>query len=133
MAEEAPMDGRVQEIILALKSDDRYLRVENLLDELSRSVNLSCSRFRHIFRIETGMPWGQFVKNVRIERAKKLLASSHLRVKEVCCKVGMNAESQFVRDFRRTVGITPGRYRSHALSRNLREDAFLNSANPANK
>src|SRR5437867_4183052 len=111
------MDPRVQEIMSLLWSDDHYLTVEDPLDELSRSVNLSPSRLRHIFRVETGMPWGRFVKTVRIERAKILLAGSYLRVKEVCCKVGMNDQSQFVRDFRRIVGMTPVQYRSQAVSR----------------
>ncbi len=115
------MDTRVQEIMSLLKSDDHYLKVENPLDELSRSVNLSCSRLRHVFRVETGMSWGRFVKSVRIERAKNLLAGSYLRVKEVCGKVGINDESQFVRDFRRAVGMTPARYRSYAASRKFQE------------
>jgi AraC-like DNA-binding protein len=127
------MDRRVQEIMSLFRSDDHYLTTEDPLDELSRSVNLSPSRLRHIFRVETGMPWGRFVKNVRIERAKNLLASSYLRVKEVCCKVGMDDESQFVRDFRRNVGMTPARYRSHVVSRTFRGRVVLNPANPANK
>lgn len=113
------MDARVQEIIRLLKSNDHYLKAENPLEDFSRSVNLSRSRLRHIFRAETGRPWGQFVKGVRIERSKDLLAGSYLRVKEVCAKVGINDESQFIRDFKRAVGMTPTQYRSSAASRRL--------------
>jgi transcriptional regulator GlxA family with amidase domain len=127
------MDGRVQEIISLFESDERYLKAQDPLGELSRSVNLSCSRVRHIFRAETGMSWGRFVKSVRIERAKNLLASSFLRVKEVCCRVGINDESQFVREFRQAVGLTPARYRSYAASRKLQESRSSSTARDANK
>ncbi len=127
------MDERIQEVISFLRSDDYYLTAEDPLDELSRSVNLSRSRLRHIFRVEAGMPWGRFVKSVRIERAMNLLTSSYLRVKEVCVKVGINDESQFVRDFRRAVGVTPARYRSCAASLKLQERAHLDITSRANK
>ena len=48
-----------------------------------------------------------------MERAKNLLESSFLSVKEIAYQVGLNDESHFVRDFKSTYGFTPALYRSH--------------------
>jgi AraC-like DNA-binding protein len=48
-----------------------------------------------------------------MERAKDLLESSFLSVKEIAYQVGLNDESHFVRDFKSTYGLSPAIYRSH--------------------
>ena len=48
-----------------------------------------------------------------MERAKDLLESSFLSVKEIAYQVGLNDESHFVRDFKSTYGYSPALYRSH--------------------
>jgi len=48
-----------------------------------------------------------------MERAKNLLESSFLSVKEIAYQVGLNDESHFVRDFKSTYGYSPALYRSH--------------------
>ncbi len=47
-----------------------------------------------------------------MERAKDLLESSFLSVKEIAFQVGLNDESHFVRDFKSTYGFSPALYRS---------------------
>ena len=47
-----------------------------------------------------------------MERAKDLLESSFLSVKEIAFQVGLNDESHFVRDFKSTYGYSPALYRS---------------------
>lgn len=47
-----------------------------------------------------------------MERAKGLLESSFLSVKEIAFQVGLNDESHFVRDFKSTYGFSPAIYRS---------------------
>jgi len=58
-----------------------------------------------------------------MERARYLLETSFLSVKEIGYQVGLNDESHFVRDFRKVYGDAPTRYRS----RNHTE--LLNSGN----
>lgn len=47
-----------------------------------------------------------------MERARDLLESSFLSVKEIAYQVGLNDESHFVRDFKSTYGFSPALYRS---------------------
>ena len=83
------------------------------LAEFAQSVNLSVWRLCHIFKSDVGMPPIRYLRLLRMERAKNLLESSFLSVKEIAYQVGLSDESHFVRDFKSTYGYSPALYRSH--------------------
>jgi transcriptional regulator GlxA family with amidase domain len=87
------------------------VRGELSLAELAQSVNLSVWRLCHIFKSDVGMPPIRYLRQLRMERAKDLLESSFLSVKEIAYQVGLNDESHFVRDFKSTYGHSPAHYR----------------------
>jgi len=89
------------------------VRGELSLSEFAQSVNLSVWRLCHIFKSDVGMPPIRYLRLLRMERAKELLESSFLSVKEIAFQVGLNDESHFVRDFKATYGFSPALYRSH--------------------
>ena len=89
------------------------VRGELSLTEFAQSVNLSVWRLSHIFKSDVGMPPIKYLKLLRMERAKGLLESSFLSVKEIAFQVGLNDESHFVRDFKSTYGHSPTSYRAH--------------------
>lgn len=89
------------------------VRGEQSLAEFAQSVNLSVWRLCHIFKSDVGMPPIRYLRLLRMERAKDLLESSFLSVKEIAYQVGLNDESHFVRDFKATYGYTPALYRSN--------------------
>ena len=88
------------------------VRGELSLTEFAQSVNLSVWRLCHIFKSDVGMPPIRYLRLLRMERAKFLLESSFLSVKEIAFQVGLNDESHFVRDFKSTYGYSPALYRS---------------------
>lgn len=88
------------------------VRGELTLTEFAQSVNLSVWRLSHIFKSDVGMPPIKYLKLLRMERAKGLLESSFLSVKEIAFRVGLNDESHFVRDFKSTYGYSPTTYRA---------------------
>ena len=67
------------------------------------------------------MPPIQYLKVLRIERAKYLLETSFLSVKEITHIVGINDESHFVRDFKRIYGVPPTLYRTAFNRQHLNE------------
>ena len=87
------------------------VRGELSLAEFAQSVNLSVWRLCHIFKSDVGMPPIRYLRLLRMERAKNLLESSFLSVKEIAYQVGLNDESHFVRDFKSTYGYSPAHYR----------------------
>jgi transcriptional regulator GlxA family with amidase domain len=103
------LDKRVEKIIQMMRDD---VRGELSLAEFAQSVNLSVWRLCHIFKSDVGMPPIRYLRQLRMERAKDLLESSFLSVKEIAFRVGLNDESHFVRDFKSTYGYSPALYRS---------------------
>jgi len=79
--------------------------------QLARLVHLSPSRFQHIFRTEINVSFAQYVKSLKLRKAKDLLKTTFLNVKEIMATVGINDLSHFVRDFKKAFGVTPSEYR----------------------
>ena len=74
-------------------------------------VNLSPSRFRHLFKQETGMGPAQYLKDLKLIRAEKMLRTTFLSIKQILKQIGIASNAHFVRDFRRKYGATPTAYR----------------------
>jgi transcriptional regulator GlxA family with amidase domain len=83
------------------------------IDELAGKVNLSNSQFEELFKQETLMSPIQFVRHLRFEKAKELLETTFLNIKEIGFKVGINDQSHFVRDFKLKYDSTPTKYRKN--------------------
>jgi len=103
------------------------VRGELSLAEFAQSVNLSVWRLCHIFKSDVGMPPIRYLRLLRMERAKNLLESSFLSVKEIAFQVGLNDESHFVRDFKSTYGFSPALYRTHFKNKPATEEHNANS------
>jgi transcriptional regulator GlxA family with amidase domain len=94
--------------------------------DIALSLNLSASRFRHLFTAELGMSPRQYLRRARLQRARELLEASPLSVKEITGIVGFNDISHFVRYYKTTYGQTPSQ------TRHTRDD-FHRAAITANK
>ena len=79
-------------------------------------VNLSPSRFRHLFKQETGTSPAQYLKEFRLRKAEKMLRTTFLSVKQMLKQVGIGSNSHFVHDFRKMHGMTPTAYRRTHLA-----------------
>ena len=123
------MDKRVEKIIAMMRED---VRGELSLGEFAQSVNLSVWRLCHIFKSDVGMPPIRYLRLLRMERAKDLLESSFLSVKEIAYRVGLNDESHFVRDFKTTYGFSPALYRTRFKNNNSEEPHNGNNGSNGN-
>lgn len=81
------------------------------LDDVSREVNISPYYFSKLFKEETGENFIEYVTNMRIEEAKRLLVSSRLPMKEICAEIGYADPNYFSRIFKKMVGLTPTEYK----------------------
>ena len=81
------------------------------LKELAGAAGLSVSRLCHLFKHHTGVGLGQYLKLLRLQRAKALLETSVLSVKEIGVGLGYQDSSRFIEDFRKAYGLPPRRYR----------------------
>jgi AraC-like DNA-binding protein len=93
---------RIEEMIRERLAEDLSLA------ELAGATDLSKSYFARAFRRSTGLPPHQYQLNARVERAKHLLRHGDLSLTEIGLACGFKEQSQFIRAFRRLVGVSPG-------------------------
>ncbi|WP_310602030.1 response regulator transcription factor [Anaerosporobacter sp.] len=90
---------------------DTHYTKDISLDDVSREVDISPYYFSKIFKDETGENFIEYVTNIRIEKAKELLASSEYSMKEIGCMIGYSDPNYFSRAFKKNVGVTPTEYK----------------------
>jgi AraC-like DNA-binding protein len=80
------------------------------VSDMAERVSLSPSAFSHLFRDVTGKSPYQFVKEMRLNRARELLFAGELSVMQVSRAVGYASTSHFINEFRDRFGSTPRAY-----------------------
>lgn len=83
------------------------------LDELAAHAGLDRYRLCRAFRAEVGLPPHAYLLELRVLRAKELLAAG-TAPRDVAPLAGFYDQSQLNRHFRRIVGTTPGRWAREA-------------------
>ena len=83
------------------------------LQDMLRLTAMSKSRFSGLFKEYTGKTFGKYIKQLRIDYAKKLLAETEQSVLKIGEMVGYPDESYFRRIFLECSGYTPSQYRRH--------------------
>ena len=102
------MDRRIELVISKMETETATAWDSATLGAL---VNLSPSRFRHLFKQETGTSPAQYLKDFRLRKAEVMLRTTFLSVKQVLKQVGLGSNAHFVRDFRKLHGMAPTAYR----------------------
>lgn len=81
------------------------------LDELAKHAGYSKYHFCRLFKAQTGRsPW-QVVLERKVERARELLLSTRLPIREIAKSLGFDNADYFARLFARHTGVTPRAYR----------------------
>jgi AraC family transcriptional regulator len=81
------------------------------LGALARRAGLSAFHFLRVFSRVLGVTPHQYLVAARLRRAAALLSHPDRPVTDVAFEVGFGDLSNFVRTFRRAVGVSPGRFR----------------------
>ncbi len=102
------MDRRIELVISKMETETASPWDTASLADL---VNLSPSRFRHLFKQETGTSPAQYLKEFRLRKAEAMLRTTFFSVKQILEQVGIGSNTHFVSDFRKVHGMTPTAYR----------------------
>lgn len=78
------------------------------VEALARHVSMSPSHFAHRFRAVARTSPIQYLKQVRMQRARLMLMNEGARPSEVAERVGYASVAHFTREFRSNFGQTPG-------------------------
>ena len=80
-------------------------------DKMAEMVNLSPGYFSNLFRAEVGMSFSDYLIQVRIENAKRLLRRFDLSVEAISRQCGFNSLAHFSRTFKDRVTLSPLKFR----------------------
>lgn len=75
--------------------------------ELCRKVGMSRSHLHLKITALTGRSTSNFIRTLRLQKAKELLENTQMNVSEVTFEVGMNDRSYFSRKFKEEFGLSP--------------------------
>lgn len=110
-----PMSQLIQEAV-------RYIRhhyAEDIaVSDIAEHIGMSQSWLTKRFKQECGVNIVGYLLDVRIQRAKALLAQTDMLIMEIACATGFDNPGYFISVFRRAVGMTPKAYRDEAQEKN---------------
>ncbi len=81
------------------------------LEEISSVANFSEYYFTRFFKEATGMTFGKYMNNYRVEKAAQLLKDTDDTITEVVFKSGFGSIKTFNRVFKQTKGCSPSAYK----------------------
>jgi transcriptional regulator GlxA family with amidase domain len=111
--ESAIRNPAVQTVIQFMNSN---LERRISLAELADVANLSPSHLSHLFKTHAGLSPGEYLRRLRMEKARHLLATSLLSIKQIMATVSYSNRSNFLRHFKRYFDLTPSEYRKRAYT-----------------
>lgn len=87
------------------------------LEEVSAIAHMSPSTFCRYFKQHSNKTYTQFLNEVKIGNACKLLMDNKLPVSQICFEVGFNNFTHFNNQFKRIIGVTPTQYQRTQLTK----------------
>ena len=83
------------------------------IDDLAEVMHRSTSAFMRIFKKETGVSPGEFLIQIRLERARKLLLATEQSITDIAFNCGFNSSSHFATTFLKKYNINPRNYKKY--------------------
>ena len=84
---------------------------------VAEALNINRTMLSGIFHKATDVTMKEFILDLRLNKAKWLLESGTLKIKESAEKCGFTDTGYFIRVFRKKFGITPAQYRKKKTPR----------------
>jgi len=97
----------VHKIVINHITDEKF-GVANIASLLG----LSTSQILRKVKAKTGKTVNQYIRELRLTKASKLIKETDLTIAEIAYKVGFGSASYFNKVFRKYYGITPGEYKT---------------------
>jgi len=102
----------------------RAIVLQNISDEnfgvrqLSSLLGLSPSQTLRKIKASSGKSVNQYIREIRLEKAAKLLKKTDQSIAEVSYQVGFSSASYFNKSFRKYYNVTPGDYKTNSINLN---------------
>lgn len=103
---------RVPDMIEAARSYmQANIEKEVSMPDVAQFLHISYATFRHTFKKYTGLSPAQYFINLRLHRAKELLRSTDVPIKEISYRLHFENPEYFATLFRKRTGVSPSAFR----------------------
>ena len=85
------------------------------LEDVAQQVYLSPCYFSRLFKQVKGWSFSEYLTQVRMEEARRLLINTDCQISEIASRIGYRDARYFSQVFKRNEGCTPISYRRDAL------------------
>jgi AraC-like DNA-binding protein len=106
-----PHNDLTKQIIESKNYIDKHFSEEINLDKIAGKALVSKFHFIRVFKKYYGRTPNQYLQEVRIEMAKKILLKRK-SIDEVCDSIGYKSKTSFINLFKRMTGVTPLAYQN---------------------
>lgn len=89
------------------------------LSEIARSCGVTAEHMSRMFHQTTGLRFRDYLREVRLNEACRLLMDEPIRITEVAERVGHSSLSRFNKAFKEYMGMTPGEWRRRSKRKGL--------------
>ncbi len=100
----------VLQFIMENHTDEIYIK------EIASRLNMSIASFSRYFKHHTRKTFSQYVTEIRISHACRLLMEDNYNISEICYLSGFDNLSNYYRHFKKIVGVIPKEYKNRFLS-----------------
>ena len=100
------------------------------IEHIAEFAGVSKAYLQRIFRAYTGTTILKTINSVRVERAKQMLMSTNLSVKQIGEQSGFRNSQHFIYEFRCSCGVTPSEYRKRLHYKMLNHQSLSHESGP---
>ena len=100
-------------IIKCMDLVTKNLYYQATVESIANEMAFSPEYLTRLFRRETGKNLSQYIREAKVEEAKKLLVFTKESYKQIGAKLCFSSQSHFINVFRKYTGETPAQFRKH--------------------
>ena len=103
--------GYYSEIVLYIINEIESRYSEKLyLESMADKLRITPEYAGNLFSKETGKSFSSYLRDVRLDHAKKLLLEKNIKIYEIAVRCGYSDEKYFCRVFKNILGVSPKNY-----------------------
>lgn len=99
-------------VLSSLKYIEENYKNALTLDKIATSVGYSKSHFCYLFKAVIGRTYIEYLNEVRVSEAKRLLIETSRSIMDISLEVGFNSITNFNKTFKQITGVSPGKFRN---------------------
>lgn len=100
-------------IRMAKQIIDKEYRNQLLSSDIANRIHMSRSYFNQCFKQMIGESFGNYLRNIRIQKAKEFLEQTNKSIQWIASHTGYEDEKYFSRIFKKETGMNPSDYRKN--------------------